>query len=310
MGRNILKLTFLLTALTVLFILIGRAVGGVGGMFIAGGLAVVMNFGAYWFSDRVVLWMSGARAVDPGEAPWLYQMVEELARRANLPMPRVFVIESETPNAFATGRSPSKGVVAVTTGITRILTREELAGVVAHELAHIKHRDTLLSAIVATVAGAITMIANIGQWAMIFGGLGGQSEEEEGGGLAGLLGSLLLLIVAPIAATLIQLGISRAREFQADEGGARILGDPLPLASALEKLEWASRRIPMAASPATASMYIVNPLSGGGVVRWFSTHPPTQERVARLRALARAPQHSGPAEGSAGRQSLPSSTTT
>jgi heat shock protein HtpX len=192
------------------------------------------------------------------------------------------MIDSETPNAFATGRSPQHGVVAVTTGITRLLTRDELAGVIAHELAHIKHRDTLLSAVVATVAGAITMIANMGQWALIFGGFA--QDDEEGGG--GLLGGLLWLFIAPIAASMIQLGISRAREFQADAGGARILGNPLPLASALEKLEWAAKREPMATSPATASLYIVNPLSGGKALKWFSTHPPTEERIARLRALA------------------------
>ncbi|HNP72380.1 MAG TPA: zinc metalloprotease HtpX [Kouleothrix sp.] len=283
MGKNILKLTALLTALTVLFMLIGRAVGGTGGMLLAGVLAAAMNLGAYWFSDTLVLKMSGARPADPGEAAWLHEMVARLAQRAGLPMPKVYIIDSETPNAFATGRSPSQGVVAVTSGITRILTRDELAGVVAHELAHIKHRDTLISAVVATFAGAIAMIANIGQWALIFGGFGGDDEDEGGGGV---LGGLLLLIVAPIAATLIQLGISRAREFEADAGGARILGDPLPLASALEKLEWAAGRVPMPASPATASLYIVNPLSGGGVLKLFSTHPPTAERVARLRALA------------------------
>ncbi len=284
MGKNILKLTAMLTTLTILFILIGRAIGGTGGMLLAGVFAVLMNFGAYWFSDRLVLAMTGARPADPAEAAWLHDMVAQLARRAGLPMPKLYVIESDTPNAFATGRSPSTGVVAVTTGITRILTRDELAGVVAHELAHIKHRDTLISAVVATLAGAITMIANIGQWALIFGGLSG--DDEEGGG--GLFGSLLLIIVAPIAATLIQLGISRAREFQADAGGARILGDPLPLASALEKLEWAAGRVPMHASPAAASLYIVNPLRGGGVLKLFSTHPPTSDRVARLREMTMA----------------------
>lgn len=283
MGRNVIKLTALLTTLTVLFVLIGRGVGGTGGMILAGIIAVVMNGGVYWFSDRVVLRMAGAREVPPAESPWLHEMVARLAQRAGLPMPKVYVVESETPNAFATGRSPSKGVVAVTTGITRILTREELAGVIAHELAHIKHRDTLLSAIVATIAGAITLIANIGQWTLIFGGLSG--DDEEGGD--SLLGNLLLLFVAPLAATLIQLGISRAREFQADAGGARILDDPLPLASALEKLEWAARRVPMAANPAVAALYIVNPLRGAGVLRLFRTHPPTEDRVARLRALAR-----------------------
>lgn len=282
MGKNVIKLTLFLTALTVLFILIGRVVGGVGGMIIAGIFALAMNGGAYWFSDRIVLRMAGARELEPGEAPWLEQMVAQLAQRANLPLPRLYVIDSETPNAFATGRSPSHGVVAVTTGITRLLTRDELAGVIAHELAHIKHRDTLLSTVVATIAGAITMIANIGQWALIFGG----GDDEEDGGLGGLL----LLFVAPIAATLIQLGISRAREYQADAGGAAILGDPLPLASALEKIEWAARQVPMATNPAAASLYIVNPLSGASVMKLFSTHPPTEERIARLRELARQPR--------------------
>jgi heat shock protein HtpX len=291
MGRNIIKLTALLTTLTVLFVLIGRGVGGTGGMIIAGIMALVMNGGAYWFSDRIVLGMAGACEVPPTEAPWLHEMVARLAQRAGLPMPKVYIVESETPNAFATGRSPSKGVVAVTTGITRMLTREELAGVLAHELAHIKHRDTLLSAIVATIAGAITMIANIGQWALIFGGLSG--DDEEGGD--SLLGNLLLLFVAPLAATLIQLGISRAREFQADARGAGMLGDPLPLASALEKLEWAAQRVPLAANPAVAALYIVNPLSGAGMLRLFRTHPPTEERVARLRALVRHPRSSSTA---------------
>lgn len=280
---NTLKLTAMLTALTVIFMLIGQAIGGTSGLLLAGGLAVAMNFGAYWFSDKLVLRMSGAREAHPGEARWLHEMVAHLAQRANLPTPKVYIIESETPNAFATGRSPSTGVVAVTTGITRMLTRDELAGVIAHELAHIKHRDTLLSAEVATFAGAISMIANMGQWALIFGGLSGDDEEEGGG----LFGSLLLILVAPIAATFIQLGISRAREFQADAGGARILGDPLPLASALEKLEWAAQRVPMHTSPATASLYIVNPLSGRSLLKLFSTHPPTAERVARLRAFNR-----------------------
>ena len=282
MGRNVIKLTLLLTTLSVLFVLLGQMVGGTGGMIIAVGFALLMNGSAYWFSDKLVLKMAGARPAAPGELPWLHETVAQLARRGFLPLPKVYVVDSDTPNAFATGRSPQHGVVAVTTGITRILTRDELAGVIAHELAHIKHRDTLLSAIVATVAGAITMIANMGQWALIFGGLGGSDDDENGG----FLGGMLWLFVAPIAATMIQLGISRAREFQADAGGAKILGDPLPLASALEKLEWASKRQPIAASPATASLYIVNPFHGATALKWFSTHPPTEERIARLRALA------------------------
>ena len=281
---NTLKLTALLTALTVLFVLIGQAIGGAAGMVIATVLAIGMNGAAYWFSDRMVLAMSGARALDENELPWLRQMVADLAERAKLPMPRVYVIDSDTPNAFATGRDPQHGVVAVTTGIMRLLTRDELAGVVAHELAHIKHRDTLLSAIVASIAGAITTIANMGQWALIFGGLGGSDDEEGAGGMAG---GLLMLFIAPLAAMLIQMGISRAREFQADAGGAAIAGDPLALARALEKIEaYARHGAPLAANPATASLYIINPLSGGSVLRWFSTHPPTEERIARLTALA------------------------
>lgn len=286
MGRNVIKLSVFLTTLTVLFVLLGQAVGGTGGMIIAVVFALLMNGSAYWYSDTLVLKMAGARPLDEHELPWLHDMVTRLAQRADLPRPKMYVIDSDTPNAFATGRSPRHGVVAVTTGVMRLLTRDELAGVIAHELAHIKHRDTLLSAIVATVAGAITMIANMGQWALIFGGF--SSDDEDGGGL---LGGLVWLFVAPIAASLIQLGISRAREFQADAGGAKILGDALPLASALEKLEWAAKRQPLAASPATASLYIVNPLSGGSALKWFSTHPPTKERIARLRALALTTTH-------------------
>jgi len=243
-----------------------------------------MNLGAYWFSDSIVLRMAGAREVSREEAPWFYQTVEQLSVRAGLPMPRLYIIDEDVPNAFATGRSPSKGVVAVTTGISRLLTKEELAGVIAHELAHIKNRDTLISAVTATIAGAIAAIADMWMWSQIFSMFGGGDDEEGGNPI----GELLLVIVAPIAATLIQLGISRAREFQADELGARILGDPLPLASALEKIEWAAQRGFMQMNPATASLYIVNPLSGaGGMMRWFSTHPPTEERIARLRAMAR-----------------------
>jgi heat shock protein HtpX len=283
-----LRTTILLASLTGLLVVIGALIGGASGAFTFLVIAAVMNMGAFWFSDRIALKMSGAQPLAEEDAPQIYEMVRELTTRAKMPMPKLYVIPQDQPNAFATGRSPSKGAVAVTTGIMRILDRDELAGVLAHELAHIKHRDTLLSAIVATIAGAITMIANIGQWALIFGGMSG--DDEEGGD--SLLGNLLLLFVAPLAATLIQLGISRAREFQADAGGARILDDPLPLASALEKLEWAARRVPMAANPAVAALYIVNPLRGAGVLRLFRTHPLTEDRVARLRALARH-THSG-----------------
>jgi heat shock protein HtpX len=228
--------------------------------------------------------MSGARLVEPADAPELHRMVEALAERAGLPKPGVYLIETDAPNAFATGRSPSKGAVAMTTGLMRLLNRDELAGVIAHELAHIKHRDTLISSIIATVAGAITMLAEMAQWALIFGGLGGASDEEEGGGLGELAGSLVMIMVAPIAALLIQMAISRAREFTADAGGARILGDPLPLASALEKLESAASRSPTAVNPATSHLYIVNPVLGG-LAGLFRTHPATEERIARLREI-------------------------
>jgi heat shock protein HtpX len=212
-------------------------------------------------------------------------MVETLSERANIPKPRVYLIETDMPNAFATGRSPSHGAVAVTTGIMRLLNRDELAGVIAHELAHIKHRDTLIASVAATIAGAISMLADMAMWSMMFSGLGGSEEEEEGGGLADMAGGLVMLIVAPIAAMLIQLAISRAREFSADAGGANILGNPEPLARALEKLERGIDHEPAAVNPAASPLYIVNPLRGGGLVGLFRTHPDTAERVARLRAM-------------------------
>lgn len=284
-GFNTLKTTLLLTSLTVLLVLIGQGVGGNGGMVLAFVMALVMNGGAYWFSDKIALKMSGAREVTAAEAPQLHGMVSELARRAEVPMPRVYLIDSEAPNAFATGRDPAHGAVAVTSGIMRLLDRDELAGVIAHELGHIKNRDTLISAIAATVAGAVTMIANMAQWAMIFGGFGGSDEEEEGG-LGGMVGGLFMIILAPIAATLVQLAISRTREYGADAAGARIAGDPIALASALRKLESWSKQMPMAVNPTTAHMYIINPISAGAIAGLFSTHPPTQERIARLEQLA------------------------
>jgi heat shock protein HtpX len=281
---NTFKTAILLATLTGLLVLVGRWLGGPSGMVIAFGFAILMNMGAYWFSDKLALRMAGAREVAPSEAPELHRLVAELAQRAGLPMPRVAIVESEAPNAFATGRSPKHGVVAVTTGIMHLLDRDELAGVIAHELGHIKNRDTLISAVAATVAGAITMIANMAQWALIFGGLGG--DEEEGGGAAGLVSGLFLIILAPIAATLIQLAISRAREYGADASGARIAGDPIALASALRKLEgWSARRT-LDANPAMAHMYIVNPLHGGAIAGLFSTHPPAAQRIARLEQLA------------------------
>ena len=288
-SANTLKTVFLLTVLTVLFVLVGRVLGGTSGMVFAFALALVMNLGAYWFSDRVALAMSGAREVSEAEAPELHRTVERLALRARLPKPRVYVMDTPTPNAFATGRDASHAAVAVTSGIAQILTRDELAGVLAHELAHIRNRDTLIAAVVATIAGAITMIANMAQWALLFGGMGRGEEDESGGGLAGLAGGLLMIFLAPIAATIIQLAISRSREYSADATGASILGDPLPLARALEKLEMANQAIPLAVNPAVAHQFTVQPFSGGGLASLFSTHPPIAERVARLREMALRP---------------------
>jgi heat shock protein HtpX len=281
---NTIKTTLFLGALTGLFLLIGSALGGTGGMMIALLLAVVMNLGAWWFSDSLAIRMSGAQEVTPAEQPELHRMVEVLAARAEIPKPRIYIIESDAPNAFATGRSPAKGAVAVTSGIMRILNRDELGGVIAHELAHIKHRDTLISSVAAMVGGAITMIADMAMWAMVFGGFGG-SDEEEGGGLSDMVGGVLMLVLAPIAALLIQMAISRSREFSADEGGARILGNPLPLASALTKLEMVARGHQLAVNPATSHLYIVNPMMGG-LAGLFRTHPQTEKRIEKLRELA------------------------
>lgn len=283
---NMFKTTLLLASLTGLFVLVGSALGGRGGMVMAFGLAVVMNLGAWWFSDKLALKMSGARAVSPEEAPHLHQIVATLATQADMPKPAVYLIESEAPNAFATGRSPSKGAVAVTTGLMRLLDQDEVAGVIAHELAHIRNRDTLLASLVATVAGAITMIAEIAQWSLIFGGFGGSDEGEEEGGLANLAGSMFMIFLAPLAALVIQLAISRSREFRADAVGAKILGNPLPLASALEKLEWAAKRQPMPFNPSTSHLYIINPVLGG-LANLFRTHPETEQRIMRLRAMTR-----------------------
>ena len=281
---NTVRTTLLLATLTGLFLVIGGAIGGQSGMLFALLLAVAMNMGAWWFSDTVALKMSGAREVTAAEMPDLHNLVSTLSQRANLPKPRVYLIESMSPNAFATGRSPSKGAVAVTTGIMGILNRDELAGVIAHELAHIKNRDTLISSIAATFAGAVSMLADMVMWGMIFGGFGG-SEEEEDGGMAGMAGGLLTMILAPISAMLIQMAISRAREYTADATGAQILGNPLPLATALEKLEAMVHQRPMEVRPATSHLYIVNPILGG-LGALFRTHPETAKRVAKLRAMA------------------------
>lgn len=281
---NTLKTTVLLGALTGLLVVMGGLLGGSYGMVLGFVLALAMNFGSYWFSDRIAMKMAGAREVSHQEAPELHDMVARLAQASGLPKPRVAVVESDAPNAFATGRNPNNGLVAVTTGILRLLDRRELEAVISHELGHIRNRDILVSAVAATFAGAITMIAQLGQFAMIFGGHGSDDEEDSGGGL---IGSLLMLFLAPLAATIIQLAISRSREYGADRTGAHVGGDPEALASALEKLEAYSRRVPLHVNPAASHLFIVKPLTGFSVQNLFSTHPPTAERVARLRQMAR-----------------------
>ncbi len=280
---NQFKTFLLMLVLTVLFILVGSAIGGKSGAIYAFIFAGLMNFFAYWFSDKIVLRMYGAKEVSQGEAPELYQIVGELANKASMPMPKVYIIENDTPNAFATGRNPEHAAVAVTTGLMRILGRDELSGVIGHELSHIRHRDILISTIAATMAGAIGMLARMAQWGAMFGV--GRSDDEEGGG-GNLLVTLAFSIIASIAAIMIQMAISRSREYMADEGGAH-LSHPLSLARALGKLDLAARRIPMEANPSTAHMFIVNPLRGGGILSLFSTHPPIEERIARLEEMAR-----------------------
>jgi heat shock protein HtpX len=276
---NTLKTVILMTAMMVLFLLAGYLLGGSTGMTIAFIFSLIMNFGTYWFSDKIVLSMYKAKEVNRETAPKLYTLVEELASRANLPMPRVYVIEDATPNAFATGRNPQNAAVAATTGILRILDSSEAAGVIAHELTHVKNRDILTGTIAATLVGTITYIAQMAGWALMFG----RNDDDDRGGLS----SLALLIVAPIAATLLQLAISRAREYSADEGGAEISGKPLSLASALAKLQAANEQKPVrSAAPATAHMFIVNPLSGSSLMKIFSTHPPVEERIKRLQEIA------------------------
>ena len=281
---NAVKTTFLMALMTVLLVLAGGAIGGRSGMTFALVMAGVMNFVSYWFSDKIVLAMYGAREVTEADYPEFYGLVRQLAVQAGMPMPKVYIIESETPNAFATGRNPEHAAVAATAGIMRILTRDELMGVMAHELSHVRHRDILISSIAATIAGAITYLAHMAQWAAIFGG--GRDRDEEGG----VFGLIVMAIVAPIAAMLIQMAISRSREYEADRGGAALAGNPLCLAGALRKLEMANQQIPMQANAATAHMFIVNPLTGGGLMSLFSTHPPMEERVRRLEAMAYGPR--------------------
>jgi len=283
---NALKTTFLMAILTVILVMAGGAIGGRNGMAFALVMAGVMNFVSYWFSDKIVLAMYGAREATEADYPEFYGLVRQLAVQGGMPMPKVFIIPSETPNAFATGRNPEHAAVAATSGILRILTREELMGVMAHELSHVRHRDILISSIAATIAGAITYLAHMAQWAAIFGG--GRDRDDEEGGVFGLI---VMAIVAPIAAMLIQMAISRSREYEADRGGATLAGNPLYLAGALRKLEMANHQIPMEANAATAHMFIVNPLTGGGLMSLFSTHPPIEERVRRLEAMAYGPRN-------------------
>jgi heat shock protein HtpX len=277
---NTVKTFILMAALTALFMVGGQALAGQQGMTFALLMALGLNFFSYWFSDKLALAMNGARQVSPDEAPELHQLVGQLAQQAGLPKPRVYLVSNPTPNAFATGRNPQHAAVAVTSGLLQLLDRNELAGVLAHELGHIKNRDILISSMAAVLAGAISYLATMAQWAMLFGG-GRRSDGEGGNPLA----MLVMIIVAPIGAALIQMAISRGREYLADEAGARISGKPRSLASALEKLTASNRQLPMQVNPASAQMYIVNPLRGGRLASLFSTHPPMEERIRRLLAM-------------------------
>ncbi len=295
--KNQIRTTVLLAVMTVLIVWIGQLIGGRQGMFIALVFAAGMNFFSYWYSDKLVLRMYRAREVSAAEAPRLYEMVETLARRAGLPMPKVYIIPQEAPNAFATGRDPAHAVVAVTEGLLRLMDREEIMGVLAHELGHVRNRDILIGSIAATMAGAVMMLATMARWSAFFGG---GREDEEGGGL-GAVGLLVMSILAPMAAMLIQMAVSRSREYLADASGARFAGNPEGLARALEKLSAYNQRMPLAASPQTAHMFIVNPLSGKHLQGLFSTHPPISERIARLRGTR--PVSPGLSDGDAARRS-------
>ena len=282
---NTFRTTILLAALTALLVWAGDLIGGRQGALIALIFAGAMNFFSYWFSDKMVIAMYQGQEITANDDPELYGIVQELAQKAGLPMPRVYILPQDMPNAFATGRNPQHAAVAVTQGIRRILTKRELAGVLGHELSHVINRDILVSTIAATLAGAISYLAYMAQWAMIFGG--GRDRDRDGGG--GVFGLLFMMIVAPLAALLIQMAVSRSREYGADDGGAKITRDPLALASALRKLQLASENIPLqvndATANATAHMFIVNPLSLGGLRALFSTHPPIEERIARLEKM-------------------------
>ncbi|HET6459608.1 MAG TPA: zinc metalloprotease HtpX [Syntrophales bacterium] len=278
---NTIKTGLLLGALTGLLMLIGGYFGGKQGVVMAFIFAMAMNFGAYWFSDKLILRMYNAQEASENQVPQLYAIVKDLALKAGLPMPKVYIVPGDTPNAFATGRNETHAVVAVTEGILKMLNKDELEGVLAHELTHIKNKDMLIGSIAATLAGAIVMLANMAQWAALFGG-SGRDDSDEGGGIIGLI---MMAILAPLAATIIQMAVSRSREYLADEGGARVSGKPYGLAGALEKLSRASQMIPMEANPSTAHMFIVNPLAGKSLMNLFSTHPPIEERIARLRSM-------------------------
>jgi heat shock protein HtpX len=276
---NTMKTVFLMTLMMILFLFVGYLIGGRSGLVYAFIFSLVMNFGSYWFSDKVVLSMYKAKEATREAAPELFSIVEELTHNASLPMPRVYVIQDQTPNAFATGRSPEHAAIAATTGIINTLNRDELSGVLGHELAHVKHRDILTGTIAATLVGTITFIAQMAGWALMFGGRG--NDDDSG------LGTLFLIFLAPIAATLLQLAVSRSREFAADKGGAEFSGKPLALASALNKISAANKLKPLNnAGPASAHLFIVNPLSGKNLMKLFSTHPPTEERIKRLEEIA------------------------
>jgi heat shock protein HtpX len=281
---NTLKTGLLMGAMTGLIMLIGSLLGGMRGVEMAFVFALALNFFSYWFSDKIVLRAYRAKEITQSDAPDLYTMVRELTTAAGTPMPRLYLIDSDTPNAFATGRNPGHAAVAVTSGIMRICDREELKGVIGHELSHVNNRDILISSIAATLAGAIMMLSSMVRWGALFGGFGGRDDEDRGG--AGVLGFIFIAILAPIAASMIQLAISRSREYQADASGARLTHHPLYLANALRKLQSANERLPMDASPQTAHLFIVNPLSGAGLMKLFSTHPPLEERIARLEKMA------------------------
>jgi len=295
---NWFKTTLLMSALTALIVFIGNLLGGQNGMILAFVFAIGMNFFSYWFSDKIVLRMYKAQEVTPSESPELHQIVAGLARKANIPMPRIYIIPEDSPNAFATGRNPEHAVVAVTEGLLKLMNRDELEGVLAHELAHVKNRDILIGSIAATMAGAIMILANMARWFTFMGG-GSSSNNQEGGRGLGGIGLIAMSILAPLAAMLIQMAISRSREYHADDSGAEFAGHPNGLANALRKLGTYTKKLPMDASPHTAHMFIVNPLSGTSLMSLFSTHPPLEKRIERLTGMPPS-IHEGPSGGASG----------